>query len=159
LSVIAGAAVEHVVIGGARKGLPGRIERVNDAVGAGVENLRRHRGGARAVTAVTVEHVAPVTATASRRQGDGVTVAAFLAAIALAGVSGFFAITGMTAVFAAAPVSVMVMTGTIEAAKLVTAAWLARHWRSSPWQLRWPLATMVMVLMLLTAIFRTTETQ
>src|ERR1700733_7107285 len=44
------------------------------------------------------------------------------------------------------------MTATIEAAKLVTAAWLTKHWRSSPWLLRWPLATMVMVLMVLTAI-------
>jgi hypothetical protein len=38
-------------------------------------------------------------------------------------VSGFFGITGMSAMFAAALVQVTIMVGTLEAAKLVTCAW------------------------------------
>jgi hypothetical protein len=36
-------------------------------------------------------------------------------------------------------VPIMVMVGVLEAAKLVTCAWLARHWRVTPWLLRVPL--------------------
>jgi hypothetical protein len=72
--------------------------------------------------------------------------------VSLAGVSGFFGIVGMTAIFAAAAVSIMVMVGVLEAAKLVTCAWLARHWRTTPLLLRAPLTIMVLSLMTLTAI-------
>jgi hypothetical protein len=46
----------------------------------------------------------------------------------------------------------MVMVGVLEAAKLVTCAWLARHWRVTPWLLRLPLIAMVSALMTLTAM-------
>lgn len=77
---------------------------------------------------------------------------ALVVAVALASVSGFFGVTGMTAIFAAAVVPVMVMTGVLEAAKLVTAAWLARHWHAAPLLLRLPLVGMTLLLMALTAI-------
>jgi hypothetical protein len=57
----------------------------------------------------------------------------------------------MTAVYAAAAVPVAVLVGILEAAKLVTVAWLARHWRVAPLALRVPLTSMVAALMLLTA--------
>jgi hypothetical protein len=78
--------------------------------------------------------------------------AALVVAVMLAAVSGFFGVTGMTAIFAAAAVAVMVMTGVLEAAKLVTAAWLARHWRDTSPLLRLPLVVMVLLLMALTAV-------
>jgi ABC-type polysaccharide transport system permease subunit len=65
-------------------------------------------------------------------------------------VSAFFGVTGMTAIFAAATAPVMV--GVLEAAKLPTAAWLARHWRVTPLLLSAPLAVMVLALMTVTAI-------
>jgi hypothetical protein len=77
---------------------------------------------------------------------------AILTAIALASVSGYFGIAGMTAIFAAAAVPVMIMVGVLEAAKLVTAAWLARHWRVAPLLLRACMAGMVLLLMAVTAI-------
>lgn len=80
------------------------------------------------------------------------SAAALAVAIMLASVSGFFGVTGMTAIFAAAAVAVMVMTAVLEAAKLVTAAWLARHWRDASPLLRLPLMVMVLLLMALTAI-------
>jgi signal transduction histidine kinase len=79
-------------------------------------------------------------------------VLAILTAIALASVSGYFGIAGMTTIFAAAAVPVTIMVGVLEAAKLVTAAWLARHWRVAPLTLRVSMAGMVLLLMALTAI-------
>jgi hypothetical protein len=96
--------------------------------------------------------VDPVMSTVTRRPDGGVTVAAFGAALALAGVSAFFGVAGMTAIFAASPVPVMVMTGILEASKLVTAAWLARYWHDSPLALRAPLTGVVVALMVLTGI-------
>jgi hypothetical protein len=82
---------------------------------------------------------------------DAVTVLALAAAVSLASVSAFFAVTGMVAIFAAAAIPVTVMTGALEASKLVTAAWLARYWKATPFLLRAPLIIIVLVLMGLTA--------
>jgi hypothetical protein len=87
-----------------------------------------------------------------RPRNGGVTVAAFAASVALASVEVFFGVFGMTAIFPASPVPVMVMTATLEAAKLVTAAWLAQHWRVAPLMLRAPLMGVVVALMVLTGI-------
>jgi hypothetical protein len=81
-----------------------------------------------------------------------VSAAALLSALSLATVSGFFGITGMTAIFAAAVIPVRVMTGALEAAKLVTTAWLARHWSVAPLALRVLLVIIVFLLMSLTAV-------
>jgi hypothetical protein len=97
----------------------------------------------------------PVTATALAtvtHPGGIASGAVLVAAVALAAVSGFFGIVGMTAIFAAAAIPVMVMVGVLEAAKLVTAAWLARHWQTAPLMLRAPLVVAVLALMTLTAI-------
>jgi hypothetical protein len=96
---------------------------------------------------------APTAAHAAHPQhGRIITAAALVTAVALASVSGFFGVVGMTAIFAAAALPIMVMVGVLEAAKLVTCAWLARHWRSTPLLLRLPLTAMVLALMTLTAI-------
>jgi hypothetical protein len=57
----------------------------------------------------------------------------------------------VTAIFAAA-VPIMVMVGVLEAAKLVTVAWLARHWNVTPLLLRVALTIMMLALMTPTAI-------
>jgi hypothetical protein len=117
---------------------------------------RRKRSIAASVTPAADSIVAAVDASPvvpSPVSRDGVICgAAFAVGLALASVSGFFGITGMTAIFAAAAVPVMVMVGVLEAAKLVTAAWLARQWRLSPLLLRLPLTVMVLLLMALTAV-------
>jgi hypothetical protein len=73
-----------------------------------------------------------------------------LAAVALASVEGYFGVVGMTAIFASAPVPVTVMTIVLEAAKLVTVAWLARYWYVAPLALRFSLISIVALLMVLT---------
>jgi uncharacterized coiled-coil protein SlyX len=53
---------------------------------------------------------------------------AYLAAAALASVAAYFSVSGMTEIFPGAPGSVVALGVTMEATKLVTAGWLARHW-------------------------------
>jgi hypothetical protein len=99
------------------------------------------------VTPVTISPVIP--AAVHHHVSDGV---ALVAALGLTSVSGFFGVTGMAAIFAAAPTPVMVITAVLEAAKPVTTAWLVRHWRDANWLLRLPLLGLVITLMCLTAI-------
>jgi hypothetical protein len=63
----------------------------------------------------------------------GIDGLAYLAAIALASVAAFFSIKGMVTLFPGAPTAIIVMAATMEAAKLITAGWLARRWRSTAW--------------------------
>jgi hypothetical protein len=58
-------------------------------------------------------------------------VTAYVAAIALAGAAAWFSIRGMVVLFPGAPLSVVGMAVAMEAAKLVTAGWLARRSRST----------------------------
>jgi hypothetical protein len=103
----------------------------------------------RAAAAPGLRDAAPHAAPA---HSNTLTFAALVSAVSLAAVSGFFGIVGMTAIFPAAALPIMVMVGVLEAAKLVTCAWLARHWRVAPFLLRAPLTVMVLALMTLTAI-------
>ena len=75
-----------------------------------------------------------------------------LAAVALASLEGYFGVVGMTAIFASAPVPVAVMTIVLEGAKLVTVAWMARHWHIAPLALRFALISVVAILMVLTGV-------
>jgi hypothetical protein len=81
-----------------------------------------------------------------------VNAAAFLAASALASVSAYFSVIGLVAIFAASFWPVVAMGGALEAGKLVTAAWLYRNWRSTPWLLKGPLTVTIVVLMAITSI-------
>jgi hypothetical protein len=61
---------------------------------------------------------------------------ALLAAVGLASVAAFFSVTGMVELFPGAPVAVMAFAGSMEAAKLIIAGWLASQWRNAGWKLR-----------------------
>jgi hypothetical protein len=76
----------------------------------------------------------------SRHSGD---VLAYTAAIALAGAAAWFSIRGMLMLFPGSPASVVGMACTMEAAKLVTAGWLARRWRDTLWLWRLVLVALV----------------
>ena len=62
-----------------------------------------------------------------RRSATSVRVAAFIVALALAGVSATLSIDGLTAIFAGAFWPVVIMGAVLEAGKLVAAAWLTEH--------------------------------
>jgi hypothetical protein len=79
----------------------------------------------------------PVTSSA------GLDVAAYVAAIGLAAVAAWFSIRGMVVLFPGAPLSVVAMAFAMEAAKLVTAGWLARRWRVTAWTWRLVIVALV----------------
>jgi hypothetical protein len=83
---------------------------------------------------------------------DATTVGTFVAALALAVVSGEFSIVGLTGVFAGAFWPIICMGAALEVGKLSAVAWLGRHSRSSPRPLKAALVTLVAFLMTLNAI-------
>jgi hypothetical protein len=70
-------------------------------------------------------------------------VAAYIAAIVLAGAAAFFSIKGMVVLFPGASLAVAVMAFAMEGAKLVTTGWLARRWRMTAPVWRLTLAALV----------------
>lgn len=75
-----------------------------------------------------------------------------LTALALAGVSGWFSIIGVMAIYAGAPMHALIMGIVLEAGKLVTTSWLYRNWNYSGWTLKGPLIVFTLILMLATSI-------
>jgi hypothetical protein len=82
---------------------------------------------------------------ASDRAPDGVlaNLTAYAAAATLAAVAAYFSVSGMQEIFPGAPIAIIALAGTMEATKLVTAGWLARHWRSTGALLRLVLIVLV----------------
>jgi hypothetical protein len=72
-----------------------------------------------------------------------IDVLAYGSAITLAGAAAFFSIKGMVVLFPGAPAAVVWMTITMETAKLVAAAWVARRWRATGWIWRFALIAFI----------------
>ncbi len=77
---------------------------------------------------------------------------ALLVALALSGVSGYYSIIGLTTIFASAFWPVVVMGSVLEIGKLVTASWLYRNWKQTPFLIKTYLSTAVIVLMFITSM-------
>ena len=74
-----------------------------------------------------------------------------ISAIIIAGCAAFFSITGLGILFAGASISVMVMAGTLEYAKLVTATYLKQKWNILKGFNKWYLTIAVIILMAITS--------
>jgi hypothetical protein len=74
-----------------------------------------------------------------------------ISAIIIAGCAAFFSITGLGILFAGASVSVMVMAGSLEYAKLVTATYLKQKWNDIKGFNKWYLTGAVIILMAITS--------
>lgn len=74
-----------------------------------------------------------------------------LSAIIVAGCAAYFSVTGLGVLFAGASISVMVMAGALEFAKLVAATYLKQQWDTIKGFNKWYLATSVATLMLITS--------
>ena len=57
---------------------------------------------------------------------------ALFVALAVSGVSAYYSILGLTAIFSSAFVAVVIMGITLELGKLVTASWLYKNWDTCP---------------------------
>jgi hypothetical protein len=74
-----------------------------------------------------------------------------ISAIIIAGCAAYFSITGLGILFAGASVSVMIMAGSLEYAKLVTATYLKQKWDTIKGFNKWYLTISVIILMLITS--------
>jgi hypothetical protein len=77
---------------------------------------------------------------------------ALLVALVVSGVSAYFSIIGLTTLFSAAFIPVVVMGASLEIGKLVTTSWLYRNWNTCPWLLKSYLSIAVVVLMFITSM-------
>jgi len=76
----------------------------------------------------------------------------FAAAFLLSGIAGYYSVIGLAAIFMGAFWPVIIMGGSLEFAKLVTASWLYRNWKTAPFLLRTYLVIAVALLMLITSM-------
>jgi hypothetical protein len=76
----------------------------------------------------------------------------FAAAFLLSGIAGYYSVIGLAAIFMGAFWPVIMMGGALEFAKLVTASWLYRNWKTAPFLLRTYLVIAVALLMLITSM-------
>jgi hypothetical protein len=75
-----------------------------------------------------------------------------LVALAVSGVAAYYSIIGLTAIFAAAVMPIIIMGAVLEIAKITTAVWLHSYWAQAPRLLRWYLSIATVVLMLITSM-------
>ena len=76
---------------------------------------------------------------------------ALLVAFTVSGVSAYYSIIGLTAIFSAAFYPIVIMGVALELGKLVTTSWLYRNWKSAPLFLKTYLTIAVLVLMLISS--------
>ena len=74
-----------------------------------------------------------------------------ISALIIAGCAAFFSITGLGVLFSGAALSVMVMAGSLEFAKLVAATYLKQKWDEITGFNKWYLVSAVAVLMIITS--------
>ena len=75
-----------------------------------------------------------------------------ITALCISAVAIYYSVAGLVAIFAAAAVPIMIMGGTLEIAKLVTAVWLHKYWDRAAWWLKSYLSIAVVVLMFITSM-------
>ena len=74
-----------------------------------------------------------------------------ISAVLIAGTAAYFSVTGLGVLFSGAAIAVMVMAGSLEFAKLVTATYLKQKWDEIKGFNKWYLSFAVIVLMLITS--------
>ena len=75
-----------------------------------------------------------------------------ITALTISAVAIYYSVAGLVAIFAAAALPIIIMGGTLEVAKLVTAVWLHRYWSKATWWLKTYLTTAVLMLMIITSM-------
>lgn len=75
-----------------------------------------------------------------------------LVALTLSAIAAWYSILGLTAIFAAAVIPIIIMGGSLEVAKVVTTVWLHRYWNRAGWVLKMYLIPAVAALAFLTSM-------
>lgn len=76
----------------------------------------------------------------------------FLVALCLSAVAAFYSIVGLTAIFAAAVMPIILMGSILEIAKLTVTVWLHEYWDRARWLMKVYLCSAVVVLMVITSM-------
>ena len=73
-------------------------------------------------------------------------------AITISAIAAWYSVAGLTAIFAAAVVPVIIMGGALEAGKIVATVWLHNNWKRAGWLYKTYLVPAIVFLMLLTSM-------
>lgn len=73
-------------------------------------------------------------------------------ALSLSGIAAFYSIAGLTAIFAAAVVPIVIMGSILEIAKLAVTVWLHEYWHRVRWTMKAYLVPAVVLLMVITSM-------
>jgi hypothetical protein len=76
----------------------------------------------------------------------------FFTGIAISSIAIYYSVLGLTSIFAAAFIPIVVMGTVLEVSKLVTAWWLKANWQRAPYSLKSYLSLAVVILMLITSM-------
>ena len=76
----------------------------------------------------------------------------FITSLAIAGVAAWYSIIGLTTIFSAAVVPIIIMGVVVEIGKLVAASWVYTHWRETGILLRTYLVSAIVILMIITSM-------
>jgi hypothetical protein len=75
-----------------------------------------------------------------------------LMGLTISGVAVYYSVIGLTAIFAAAALPVIIMGTTLEVSKLVATLWLKQYWKSAPFLIKTYLIVAITVLMFITSM-------
>ena len=73
-------------------------------------------------------------------------------ALTLSTIAAWYSILGLTAIFAAAVIPIIIMGGALEVSKVVTTVWLHKYWHQVKWSMRMYLVLAVIALAFLTSM-------
>lgn len=75
-----------------------------------------------------------------------------LVALTLSAIAAWYSVLGLTAIFAAAVLPIIIMGGALEVAKVVTTVWLHKYWDKAKWTMKLYLVPAVVALAMLTSM-------
>ncbi len=81
-----------------------------------------------------------------------IAILTLLSALSISGVAIFYSVIGLATIFPGAFVPVVIMGGVLEVGKLITASWLYRNWKFTPFGLKSYLTAAVIILSLITSM-------
>lgn len=77
---------------------------------------------------------------------------ALLSGLSISAVAVYYSVVGLTAIFAAAVIPIIIMGTTLEISKLVATVWLKQNWKTAPLLIKTYLFTAIVILMIITSM-------
>jgi hypothetical protein len=77
---------------------------------------------------------------------------ALISGLSISAVAVYYSVVGLTAIFAAAAIPIIIMGAVLEISKLIATVWLKQNWEIAPWTVRSYLLAAIVVLMVITSM-------